>query len=295
VETRSQYSPEPFPSFRYTFTSFSGGSDHYIYSDPTVGVPMPAMIQFPDRFYHSTADTPDQVDPHMLRTSGTIAAAFAYWTANAGLEDVTWLIYEMQAHFHTELVCKLQREYNALFSSHRTGSREEAYRWIKKHADHALGHHFQSLASLAKLDPASTRAAREMKKKSTRLAEELLDHYRSAIELLEVIDNAPAKEGSWEEKAGTLVPARLYRGPARFDRLTSSLPAEERDEWMQLNKTHEWAYDLISLAEYWADGKRTCLEITDCIELECGLRDAELVVKTFALLEKFGLAKIHHV
>jgi len=34
---------------RYATTGFSGGSDHYIFSDPTVGVPMPMMNQWPDK------------------------------------------------------------------------------------------------------------------------------------------------------------------------------------------------------------------------------------------------------
>lgn len=39
-----------YPLFRHAVTPFSGGSDHYVYSDPTVCVPCPMIIQWPDKF-----------------------------------------------------------------------------------------------------------------------------------------------------------------------------------------------------------------------------------------------------
>ena len=58
---------EPFlRGIRYTETAFSAGSDHYILSDPTVGIPSPMIIHWPDRFYHSSHDTPDKCDPRSL-------------------------------------------------------------------------------------------------------------------------------------------------------------------------------------------------------------------------------------
>ena len=52
---------------------------------------------------------------------------------------------------------------------------------------------------------------------------------------------------------------------------------------------------LIPLAEYWADGKRTALEIIDLIELENGLRDAEVIVRTYEVLAKLGLMEMKSV
>ena len=46
------------------------------------------------------------------------------------------------------------------------------------------------------------------------------------------------------------------------------------------------------LAGYWADGQRTILEIIDRIEMEIGIRDAELMVREFELLERLGLVKL---
>ncbi|MFQ5437120.1 MAG: DUF4910 domain-containing protein, partial [Anaerolineae bacterium] len=88
-----------YPHFRYATTSFTGGSDHYIFSDPAVGVPMPMIIQWPDKFYHSTFDTLEKVSPATLNRSGSLAAAYATFIASAGEREATWLAYEMLARF----------------------------------------------------------------------------------------------------------------------------------------------------------------------------------------------------
>lgn len=44
----------------------------------------------------------------------------------------------------------------------------------------------------------------------------------------------------------------------------------------------------------WADGQRTILEIVDRIEMEIGIRDTELVVREFELLEQLGLVTLNY-
>lgn len=42
-----------YPRHRHVKSPFSGGSDHYILSDPTVNVPTPMMVQWLERHYYS--------------------------------------------------------------------------------------------------------------------------------------------------------------------------------------------------------------------------------------------------
>ena len=91
---------EPFlDGARHRETSFSSGSDHYILADPTVGIPAPMLIHWPDKFYHTSADTPDRVSPDSLARSGALAAVYAYWLASAGPADAAWLGHLMAARF----------------------------------------------------------------------------------------------------------------------------------------------------------------------------------------------------
>ncbi len=83
---------EPFlDGVRHTETTFSAGSDHYILSDPTVGIPSPMLIHWPDKFYHTSEDTPEKVSPDSLARSGALAAVYAYWLAGAGAAEAKWL------------------------------------------------------------------------------------------------------------------------------------------------------------------------------------------------------------
>src|SRR5207249_4974649 len=71
---------------------FGGGSDHAVLVDPAQGVPCPMMIQWPDRFYHSSYDTPDRCDPASLALAARSAATYAAFLAAAGPREGAWLL-----------------------------------------------------------------------------------------------------------------------------------------------------------------------------------------------------------
>ncbi|BBJ27240.1 DUF4910 domain-containing protein [Athalassotoga saccharophila] len=48
------------PRFRMKEGSYSGGSDHYIFVDSSIGVQAVSLTQWPDRYYHTSEDTPDK-------------------------------------------------------------------------------------------------------------------------------------------------------------------------------------------------------------------------------------------
>src|SRR5439155_24348358 len=58
--------PGHYSLMRMAEVPYGGGSDHAVLVDPTIGVPCPMLIQWPDRFYHSALDTPDRCDPRSL-------------------------------------------------------------------------------------------------------------------------------------------------------------------------------------------------------------------------------------
>ncbi|MBU2598083.1 MAG: DUF4910 domain-containing protein [Actinobacteria bacterium] len=109
-DTKNPFGAGRFASFKYATTPFSGGSDHYILSDPTVGIPCPMLIQWPDKFYHTNLDTLEKVDPEMLKRTGIIAATYAYFLANVGEREVIWLANEMMSKFKRKILKFIQDE-----------------------------------------------------------------------------------------------------------------------------------------------------------------------------------------
>ena len=96
----------------------------------------------------------------------------------------------------------------------------------------------------------------------------------------------------WEGRASEIIPRRLYRGPSNFMRFMSSLSETDRTSWFKFMRSRKMlAYTISTLAEYWADGRRTALEIVELVELESGIRDPELIVTYFEILRKLNLVE----
>jgi len=286
-----------YPLFRHATISFSGGSDHYIFSDPTVGVPMPMLIQWPDKFYHTSADTLDKVDPAMLARAGTLAAAYAFFAANAGEAEATWLAREMQARFQVRLAQLTQAQITAMWDSEAPTASKGALERLERRIAYAVERHKEALATLIRLWVGVGPLVEILNGEAADLAQVGLDRARRAagdrIRSLGAngLSEPPEETGEWEQKAAAVIPRRLYRGPAALRTAMGKLSPEERAGWHKLVESRRQAggRTLPTLAEYWADGRRSALEIVDLVEMESGIRDAELVVRSFELLHQLGL------
>lgn len=284
---------------RYATTVFSGGSDHYVFSDPTVGVPMPMLIQWPDKFYHTSADTLDKVSAESLAKAGTLAAAYAYFVANAGQNAATWLAHEMLVRFRERLAQTVQSTVIALWNEGEDRADQKAISKLEQRVAFLLDRHRVALQGLIRLcDTASSlsdmlyydaaRFANQEQERARRLAEQQLEvsGEEGAIEITE-------RQNEWEQKAAEMKPHRLYRGPVSWIGSMATLPPEERTAWYELIHSRDaGSHTVLVLAEYWADGRRTALEIVDLVEMETGIRDAELIVRRFELLQMQGLIEI---
>ena len=288
-----------YPLFRHATTSFSGGSDHYIFSDPTVGVPMPMLIQWPDKFYHTSADTLDKVDPAMLARAGTLAAAYAFFVADAAGEEATWLAHEMQARFQMRLARLAQTQITTMWDSEAPAASKEALNKLERLVAYAVDRYKDALATLVRLWAGIGPLAEVLGEEAVQLAQMALDRARHAagdrIRVLgaDGLSEPPEEPDEWEQKAANMTPRRLYRGPGGLRAAMRELSAEERAAVMILVQSRKaGGHTLPVLAEYWADGHRSALEIIDLVEMESGIRDAELIVKCFELLHQAGLVEL---
>ncbi len=272
--------------YRYATTQFSGGSDHYIFSDPTVGVPMPMLIQWPDKFYHTSADTLDKVSPDSLARSGSLAAAYAYFIAAAGEKETLWLAGEMAAKFQIELTRMAQNRISKMM-----GTADDSQPTFAARTGYALSRFRAALSSLTRLWPGIEAEIDLLLGEAAQLAELTERRYLRAAP--QPIDSARQRD-QWEQKAAGLIPQRQYRGPGLSAGRMAALPLAERLDWQSfLRSQAAGTFTIMSLAEYWADGKRTALEIIDLVELESGVRAAELIVRIFELMAQLELVTLH--
>ena len=58
----------------FEFSKYSAGSDHFMLTDSTVGIPAVMLNQEPDRFYHTSTDSIDKIDTRQMGYASRIAA-----------------------------------------------------------------------------------------------------------------------------------------------------------------------------------------------------------------------------
>jgi len=61
----------------YQYSRYTPGSDHFMLTDGTVGIPAVMLNQYPDRFYHTSTDTADKLDTRQMGYASRIAALSA--------------------------------------------------------------------------------------------------------------------------------------------------------------------------------------------------------------------------
>ena len=64
------------------------GSDHDVYQDASWGIPAIYLHDWPDRYIHTTWDTPDRIDPTKLLRAAFIGAASGYFLASISEKDL---------------------------------------------------------------------------------------------------------------------------------------------------------------------------------------------------------------
>ncbi len=76
------YESDYIPRLKGKITEYSGGSDHYILIDPTIGIPSIMLGQWPDKFYHTSFDYEDKISEESMRFAGCFAGTLIYYIAS---------------------------------------------------------------------------------------------------------------------------------------------------------------------------------------------------------------------
>jgi aminopeptidase YwaD len=286
-----------YPLFRHTVSPFSGGSDHYILSDPSVGVPTPMLIQWPDKFYHTSEDTLDKVSSHMLAVVGGLAATYAYFVADARDRQVRWLGREMNARFRARLARSVQNSTTEGLAADRAEGLALIAARGERIARFSADRQREALRSLLRLAPGEGPLVETLCTEADEAARIEIERYRAALaqharSLGLDVAQPPAQQAAdeWDVQAAMLVPVRRFRGPVSTDSYSHMLTVQEKQEaWSWSKGLREHHEALGTLADYWADGRRTVAEIVDLVELETGQRNAELLIRHFRLLDRLGL------
>jgi hypothetical protein len=290
--------------FKHAVTPFSGGSDHYIYSDPSVGIACPMVIQWPDKFWHTSYDTLDKVDPNMLRRVALMTATYAYFIASAGQAEAVWLASETASRERSRLTSQIQKHVTDVLADAEENEEpsetfEKALRKLRKIVTYHLEKAVGAVKSVKRLAPDTFTNSSIGEKLLTSLetmamydkenAENALLEYAKAKKL-EIIDSGDKNLGMLEGEAQCIVPKRVYPGPVSIRPWLRRLSPTGRNEWYTFSKKYEKVGRVQgTLALYWTDGERDLLEISELVELEAGSVNLEYLKEYYEWLKKLEL------
>jgi len=311
VEAGNLYGTSRFALFRHEVVSFSGGSDHEILSDPTIGIPCPMLTQWPDKYYHTSDDTIDKVDPKMLERTAVLTATYAYFIANSSLREAIWLAHESFARFKRTLALSLQAKLTRFLDNLSTNEAqvEGFISDLGKYSNYMASTHAESTKAIMGLVEEKHR--KEFSRDLTHLVSEThafakKERQETIVTLRHLIpkpgnSRKPSTKklriSPFEKRAVKTVPKRIFRGSIEFWSfrfLMTRLPKKYWEDLWALKKrlrAHQTEV-LPALAVYWVDGRRTLKEISDLVYFETGKHALEELVSIFRLLEKAKLMEL---
>ena len=299
--------------FKWAVTTYSGGSDHYILSDPSVGIPTPMIIHWPDLYYHTSQDTIDKVSAEELKRVVVMTSTYAYFLANAGYEECLWLANNVAAEAKKRILNTIQDRLSQLMGEKKEKKEKKSkkpqrivksFRELEESVSYVLNRELGAVWSLDKIVPKEAKNEFEVYIRGLEtdvklLAKRELERTRQAVETyckakgygkLSVFRKPRMKKE--EKMAATILPRRIYRGPISMALALEKMTDEERVAYrkMMLKKRKFWS--TLDLAVYWIDGVKSLLDISRLVKQEAGKVDLEFLIEYFKVIEKYGLVEV---
>ena len=295
----SLFSSYRYPLFKHHVRDFHGGSDHYVYSDPTVNVPCVSINQWPDKFWHTSYDTIDKVDPEMLRKAALMTATYAYTIANAGPLEAIWLASETASRQKRRIISFIQNSISDAMEhadpSKALGKVSESLKlsvaYKSDRAIEAVKSVFR-LASGPKLDETVSSIIDDLKRATgaeLKLALDNIKVYAEECKIQMIISSTQKSEN--DETADNYIPHRLYRGPISLRPWVGKLSSEDQEEYYEFSKRYRGVEDYKNLSLYWTNGARSLSEISRLVEFESGSTNLEFLLEYYGWLKKMGLVE----
>ncbi|MHA2232262.1 MAG: DUF4910 domain-containing protein [Candidatus Hodarchaeales archaeon] len=299
-----------YPLFRWSYQPFEGGSDNYVFCDPSVSIPMPNIVQWPSKFYHSSADTIDHVDPLALLRSAVLSGTFIYFLANMGVSEVEWVAKLLLTDFQRQILSETETvEFDSYLrksvTTNMVGRRPlKPKRSIKDFRQKIAYHKMITSAALSSLKEFVP----------IRESQTFADIYKAAITDLEAMKslfvskrlNEKQEQDKGDERveiykipqsdlelrAGKLIPTRLWKGPVDLSLRFPDFEEEDWESYDRFRQQHSPSKSKIALACYWIDGQKSIFEIACLLYHERGWDALPFLMDYYELLERYGLIKI---
>ena len=280
------------PPFRYRLTPYINGSDHYILSDPTVGIPCIAFIHWPDKYYHTDLDTVDNVDPKELRRVGIAASTIALMLASPSINDLTLVVNECLRRLTSEISLKNQKTISKVMRKMIKATLNEAAR------DLALGfikvNEYISLAVEVLKSICRVYGYSEDVDEAIRIVKDYGGYEAKRLEKLSIRYDVPARieYDNNESKAREIIPTRSFKAPLDFNMLRKLIGENAYSKYIEMFKHNRNLKNIFNEVINFMNGKRSLLEIYWKVLAEYEKADLKQVLEFIEDLKEVSLIKI---
>ncbi|HBR10099.1 TPA: hypothetical protein DD712_02440 [Candidatus Acetothermia bacterium] len=283
--------------WQYRVGPYGGGTDNAPFVQ--CNVPAIAFLHWPDKFYHSSADTVDKIDPTELSKVGQLVAHIAQAVTSAEEAEVSLFVYNS---FQRGLARLGESARETVWALHQiTDSQKIALEMDKGVAtlNYRAEIEKKTVASVARLGGDDQRISAmisdcqtKLEEKSALLQTALLAKGR---ELAGEDTGASAITRSPSEiEAAQLIPIRKWTGPLNGIGFITAKLGWKRVAWLRKLMTKDLSLRTITdHAAMWVDGKRNLLEIARRVTLSTGISvEVETLIRYFRHLAEVEVIEL---
>jgi hypothetical protein len=278
--------------FRYRLTPYISGSDHYILSDPTVGIPCIAFIHWPDKYYHTDLDTVDNVDPKELRRVGIAASTVALMLASPSISDLTLIIGGCLRRLVSEISLKNQKTIGRIVGKINKAALNEAAR------DLALGFikvsEYINLAVEVLKSICRVYGYSEDVDEAIRIVRDYGEYEAKRLERLSIKYDVPARieYNDDESKARETIPTRSFKAPLDFNMLRKLIGEDAYSKYIEMFEHNRNLKNIFNEVVNFMNGKRSLLETYWKVLAEYDDADLKQILEFIEDLKEAGLVKV---
>lgn len=258
------------PLFNSEMSDFTGGSDHYILSDPTVSIPTLMLGQWPDKYYHTSGDTAEVLSADTLNVSASLAAMYAVLMSQMDADDVPMLIGELQQLMMADIT-KLEND--AQTGALKPDQLSAAFAMLKQY-------YAACIADVARFLPAAQGLENEVQ-----FLNGVFDLAKARLQQrMGGMEAAAKHQGK--------IPQRTYAMP--IDSWVDVLDTPEKKAAMQAfkkgaEKRMSDPHCVEILTQFYIDGKRPLDEVVESVSIDCREQDTDAIREYIDLLADMGL------
>ncbi|QHS52443.1 hypothetical protein [Edaphobacter sp. 12200R-103] len=255
------------------WSEYNSGTDNDL-GDPMINIPTVAPrgghgIQA----HHTSFDTPSQVDQNSLRDLSVMNAAYAYFIASAGPDQMRWMAQLALSRGYDQINAATDRSLAQIAEARNAADLGRLLYWETARVDYNLARESKAVEQAADLPQGLKNLASFASLQKTRI-DDAVQQRATGLHLGVIQPAVP----SINPEAEKIVVRRKRMGTLTMD----NIPVNQREGYPA---SSFWGPTTAAL--YWCDGKRSLAEVVKMTELEMGQSNFDWV-GYFKFLQKHG-------